>query len=70
MVLCVSLDVVPLSEIEAKVYGVCGQTLSQTALSVIRAKNTDRVASYDGTFIVLSDEVDEVIMCIYIFLLL
>ncbi len=58
----VSLDVVPLTETEAKIYGVSsGQTLSPTALSVIRAKNTDPVASHGGAFVVVSEEVDEVI---------
>ncbi len=60
MVVGASLDVVPLTAIEAKAYGVCGQTLSPTALSVIRAKNADPVASHDGAFVVLSEEVDEV----------
>ncbi len=57
----VSLDAVPLTETEAKIYDVSGQTLGSTALSIIRAKNTDPVACHGGAFVVISEEVDEVV---------
>ncbi len=62
MVIGISLDTVPLTQNEVKIYGVSNQTLSQTALSIIRARNTDPIASHSGAFIVLSVEVNEVVV--------